>query len=233
MSNQTRNPRGGHAAAVIESLESRTLLSGAAVYGNALKVVGDADSANSILVADSADGSTVEVAVQTTDALGVTTVWGMCFPKSLGFTKVSVRGGNRFDSIRVDQTAGPFTMPMRIDGRGDNDEIYSGDGDDVIVGGKGSDYIEAGAGDDTVFGDVDNDALFGMDGDDVLWGGRGDDYVDGGNGNDKLGGVLGTNQLIGGAGRDTFVVRSLAANPGSEALAEEDVLKVVKTKSEK
>src|SRR5688500_12019655 len=117
MNKQHCNLRGGHAAAaVIETLEPRTLLSGASVHGDVLKVVGDMNSPNSILVANSADGSAVEVSIEFTNRRGVSKVLGMSFPKSLGFSKVVIRGGNKYDCIRVDQTAGPFTMPMRIDG---------------------------------------------------------------------------------------------------------------------
>ena len=66
----------------------------------------------------------------------------------------------------------------------DNDEdIYTGAGNDLMYGRGGNDILSGGAGDDALVGGVGNDILRGGSGDDILIGGTGDDTLDGGEGN--------------------------------------------------
>ncbi len=80
------------------------------------------------------------------------------------------------------------------------DEIYAGDGDDIvdmtskafaylgegmtIHGGNGNDTIWANKGSNVLCGDAGNDRLVGASGDDILDGGSGDDSLHGGGGSD-------------------------------------------------
>ncbi|EGW52476.1 hypothetical protein HMPREF1022_00603 [Desulfovibrio sp. 6_1_46AFAA] len=60
----------------------------------------------------------------------------------------------------------------------------------------GNDQLYGGEGDDILFGMGGNDQLFGGSGDDYLFGGGGDDYLDGGSGEDKLYGGSGSDILV-------------------------------------
>ena len=79
------------------------------------------------------------------------------------------------------------------------ENVFAGQGDDVIFGNSANNRIYAGPGHDMAFGD---------DGDDQLWGRAGDDVLRGDNGDDEIIGGLGSDLLIGGLGRDTFVFSS-------------------------
>lgn len=90
-----------------------------------------------------------------------------------------------------------------------NDEIWSGDGDDLIVAAAGNDVLGGGVGDDTIRGGDGNDLFYGGKdaGDtglnDVLDGGGGNDVIFGGAGNDQIDGGSGADDLFSGGGADT------------------------------
>lgn len=67
-----------------------------------------------------------------------------------------------------------------IFGRGGNDNLQAGAGNDFINGGLGSDDLFGGTGNDTVLGDKGNDDLFGGAGADRMSGGKGKDSLSGG-----------------------------------------------------
>lgn len=222
------------ANSTVEPLENRTLFSAAVVAHSVLRVVAPSNAMNTVTVADSADGTAVEVSIHSVNGRGVTKDFNASYPKSLGFQRVHVRGGVFADTITVGSESAPFTMSVRIDAKSGNDTITGGAGDDILVGGVGDDTIHAGGGNDVVFGKQGNDTIFGEDGDDVIWGGAGDDTEDGGAGDDKLGGIVGTNTLTGGAGHDEFVAmgNGLAGNPSNDFNAAEDVLTLTKKKDD-
>ncbi|GAA6179077.1 hypothetical protein NBRC116594_05150 [Shimia sp. NS0008-38b] len=98
-------------------------------------------------------------------------------------------------------------------GFGGNDIIATNGGFDTVYGGDGNDRIEGGKGDDTVFGDAGSDALYGhggddslkgLDGNDTVSGNQGDDTLLGGEGNDELRGGDDNDTLNGGKGSDTL-----------------------------
>ena len=74
----------------------------------------------------------------------------------------------------------------RIDGRGEDDFIQTGNGQDRLTGGDGDDRVFAGENDDTLFGNAGADALNGEGGADTLEGGTGDDTLSGGFGRDTF-----------------------------------------------
>jgi Ca2+-binding RTX toxin-like protein len=212
---------------LFETLEHRTLLSASAfLSGHHLIVNGNEASTNTIKVGYNDDGSEIDVRVDWRTSRGVAKTLLASFPVSEGINRVVIRGGQRADTITIDQTNQPFDIATRINGRKGNDTITAGDEADRINGGLGDDVIDAGDGNDTVWGAKGADNINGGDGNDVLWGGVGNDTVNGGNGNDKLGGVFGTNNLQGGDGEDTFIVRSLDRAPGNDYDAQEDILKI-------
>src|SRR3954451_4205448 len=117
---------------------------------------------------------------------------------------ITLRGGDRNDSLRIDDANGAFTdtIPTTISGGDGNDTLeggqtkvaaenehfYGGDGNDVVDGGKGADTASLGAGDDTFRWDN----------------GEGSDVIDGGDGADTM--------VFNGAGINENV--TLSANAG-------------------
>ncbi len=91
-----------------------------------------------------------------------------------------------------------------IEGRGGDDTIFGGDDADELRGGRGADDVNGGEGKDTIFGGRDDDLLSGDDGSDTLNGGQGDDTLNGGTGNDVLMGDNGHDELDGGSKNDTL-----------------------------
>ncbi|MBS9771917.1 MAG: hypothetical protein J7F05_16060, partial [Trichodesmium erythraeum GBRTRLIN201] len=83
-----------------------------------------------------------------------------------------------------------------------NDLVSSAEGNDLLRGDGGADTLTAGEGDDTIDGGADNDDIKGEAGDDKLFGGDGDDTVLGAEGNDLLRGDGGNDTLSGGEGDD-------------------------------
>jgi hypothetical protein len=75
------------------------------------------------------------------------------------------------------------------------DNIYAGEGGNVIFG-KG--------GNDSIFGRLRDDFIVGMDGDDILSGSDGNDTLAGGDGNDQLTGSYGNDTYDGGPGYDFY-----------------------------
>jgi Ca2+-binding RTX toxin-like protein len=209
-----------------ESLERRTLFANAHVAGEFLAVHGDPGATNTINITDSTDGQSLDVSVTSVTRRGVTKTFNASFPKSLGYTRVHVRGGQRADVINFGSEAAPFTMDVRVNGFAGADTINAGTGNDQLIGGLGADVIHAGAGNDVVRGGWGKDQLFGEDGDDVLWGALGDDEIYAGNGNDKLGGILGTNKMLGGDGADEFLMRSQDQNPDNDFVLGIDTLTI-------
>jgi Ca2+-binding RTX toxin-like protein len=103
--------------------------------------------------------------------------------------------------------------PSYVEGRGGDDTILQGAGQDAVWGGSGGDDIRSGRGDDLAYGgtgddhlrgEAGNDELYGGAGDDALLTGRGNDLAFGGQGNDHLIGEQGQDTLYGGAGDDTI-----------------------------
>jgi Ca2+-binding RTX toxin-like protein len=92
----------------------------------------------------------------------------------------------------------------RVWGRGGDDPLRGGDGDDVLVGDFGG--SGNGSGNDTLLGDAGDDQLYGEEGDDVLIGGTGSDQYAGGAGSDLL--IFDKDRASdtawGGAARDIF-----------------------------
>ncbi len=129
--------------------------------------------------------------------------------------------------------------PIKIDGRGGNDDIavgldlpctlIGGSGNDTIAGTGTTDTIEGGPGDDSLSGGSSYDSIEGGEGRDTLrgdagWdslrGGPGNDHIDGGTGNDTLFGGAGNDALFGQAGDDGLVpgsgVDSLYGGSGAD-----------------
>ncbi|QIY01925.1 retention module-containing protein [Bordetella bronchiseptica] len=99
------------------------------------------------------------------------------------------------------------------DTRGGNDELYGGDGDDILYGqggndklygGDGDDILYGGAGTDELRGGAGNDELYGGEGKDLLIGGQGDDILHGGGGSDTFKWELNDQGVVGAPAHDTI-----------------------------
>lgn len=105
-----------------------------------------------------------------------------------------------------------------IFGTADNDEIYSGKGDDKVWGRDGQDKLFGGEGVNTIGGGAGNDIVgtgqgvggtgYGGAGNDTLYGGGGGKTLYGGAGNDTLYSGATASTMYGGEGNDTFFVKA-------------------------
>jgi Ca2+-binding RTX toxin-like protein len=196
----------------IETLETRRLLSGAALgTDGVLRVWGDDLKTNSITVSNSPDGLSVDVTVRSTNSLGVVKDFARSFLKSAGITSMWVTGGSKDDFINASNVNGNVTLAMRVDGRGGSDTINTGDGNDLVYAGGGNDDVDThngndrvfgGLGDDTVDAGGDNDRVSGGWGNDTLRLGGGDDFARGDAGNDFIYGHNGMDTIYGCGGLD-------------------------------
>jgi Ca2+-binding RTX toxin-like protein len=93
-----------------------------------------------------------------------------------------------------------------------NDTIHGDDGDDILVG-ESTDRVSSGAL-DIIYGDAGNDLIFGGGGNDWLFGGDGGDIVDGGEGSDFIVGGVGADILVGSA--DSTAAGGPAATTGGD-----------------
>ncbi|GAB4524933.1 MAG: hypothetical protein Tsb0014_03800 [Pleurocapsa sp.] len=104
-----------------------------------------------------------------------------------------------------------ITASEPINGDAGNNNLFGGDGDDIINGEAGFDTLNGGLGNDQLFGGADDDVLKGGDGldtlngesgNDKLFGGNDDDVLKDGDGFDTLNGESGNDTLNSGAGND-------------------------------
>lgn len=100
----------------------------------------------------------------------------------------------------------PFTVPAELTGGNGNDEIVTGEGDDIVDGGNDADVIQTYGGDDIVDGGSARDRIDTSSGDDIIRAGPGDDSVDGGPGVDFMWGQGGDDRMRGGPGYDPLAL---------------------------
>ncbi|MGV2390689.1 MAG UNVERIFIED_CONTAM: hypothetical protein LVR29_28170 [Microcystis novacekii LVE1205-3] len=67
-----------------------------------------------------------------------------------------------------------------------NDNIFGGNGSDLLIGEAGADTLSGGNNTDYLFGGADNDVLLGGAGNDLVYGGYGNDILTGGTGADAF-----------------------------------------------
>ncbi|QEL21585.1 hypothetical protein FQV39_02550 [Bosea sp. F3-2] len=126
----------------------------------------------------------------------------------------SIDGGDGYDTLDLSAASGALYVDMasgRMAGAGigvqtfvNIENLFFGDGDNVVTGGNGDDSFDGGAGNDTLNGGAGDDTLLGGLGNDTLKGGSGDDLLDGGAGDDNLSGGSGDDILLGGLGNDVL-----------------------------
>ncbi len=119
-------------------------------------------------------------------------------------------GTDDSDSLSVDSALfinNPADYPTLISRRENGSIVIGGNGDDTLTGTavvSAVDEIYGGNGNDVLGGLVGDDQLFGESGNDTLSGSNGQDTLDGGDGNDQLNGGLGDDFFIGGKDNDTL-----------------------------
>jgi len=145
---------------IIESLESRTLLS-VSLDSGVLSISGT-DNADKIAIRAISDTQ-----IRVFDNKQIT-----YFNKAdVSGISVDARGGNdRVEIVRVSLHGG-IDLPTTVLGGSGNDTLSGSSGNDSLVGGDGNDLLLGGRGDDTLLGEAGNDRLIGAEGDDVLRGG--------------------------------------------------------------
>lgn len=209
----------------VETLEDRRLFASATLASTGvLTVNGAAALSNTIVIAESTDGTKLNVAIAAT---GSSAAVNKTFTTA-NVKRIVVNGGGAADIIKVGQTGKPTLMPTVVWAGLGNDTIKTGAGNDTIHGGKGNDLIYSNAGRDVVFGYDGNDSIYGGKGNDTLWGGGNKDTIYGEDGDDFIGGFQGVNAGYGGLGKDTFYVASTLTGsfPVNDFQVDVDVLKI-------
>lgn len=97
-----------------------------------------------------------------------------------------------------------------------DDDIRTGDGNDVLLGNGGHDTLHAGAGDDIVNAGTGSDRAFGGDGNDLLNMEDGNDFAEGGLGNDTVNAGDGDDVVYGDLQGDNL----LDSDPGISSFAQ-------------
>lgn len=159
-------------------------------------------------------GSTVQVSSSAGDFAGAT---GACTSSGsansyqcTGVVRMVVNGSSAADEV----LALSSPVPMEVHGGSGDDDIATGDSDDVVYGDGGSDgigpyggddFVDGGDGDDwQLRGDAGNDVVNGGAGNDHVQGNEDDDVVSGGAGNDEVNGDNGSNYNLDTDGDDTL-----------------------------
>ena len=216
-----RRPVKAPVAGQLDGLESRQLLSAAALFINGeLNVLSDSNESIQVGSVGVAGSESVQVLINGVVATTVSSV------ATSSVTSIVVRGGNlqnvidlsavslatypNLTGIDVDAGHGADTVLGSLDldetlrGNHGDDLITCQDGDSTAIGGDGNDTIDGGAGNDNLQADDGNDSVLGGDGDDTIDGHDGDDVIDAGLGNDAVTAGDGEDAVSGGEGNDTI-----------------------------
>ncbi len=125
----------------------------------------------------------------------------------------TLTGGHDYVTSDVDELFGGEGDDLLISGQTDapteatahkGDHLYGELGNDTLLGGLANDRLYGGDGHDYLAGDGGDDSLEGNVGNDTLDGGSGNDYLKGGGGNDDITGWEGADTIYGGDGDDTL-----------------------------
>lgn len=170
--------------AMLENLESRTLLSATLDQGELL-VIGTKKN----------DYISIIIEASTPDQVTVTVNKDVRRFLRNAIEKINVQAGQGDDVIFMNDRDARLNFPTRLYGSGGNDTIHGASGRDRIYGGRG---------DDVLSGWGNRDVIYGESGNDELDGGLGNDYIDGAEGNDTITGGAGIDYLFGGSGNDLF-----------------------------
>ena len=200
-----QSPRPAAAAALVEPLEARRLLSATGLvtlHGGTLMIRGSSQGENEVRVYRDPTTNVVSVSVYTESAK---TAAVRSFAQTYDLAAISrvvVKGGRFNDLIQVGADDDLWTVPVHATGGGGIDAIYTGAGDDLMHGGDGDDVIQAGGGANLVFGHKGRDTITTKAGNDLIHGGDGDDTIDAGDGDNWVHAGKGADHVVAGLGAD-------------------------------
>ncbi|MBC7785677.1 MAG: PKD domain-containing protein [Burkholderiales bacterium] len=190
--------------AVVETLETRQMLSAVSFEGGVLSITGLANKSNNMTVR--VKGHRV-----------ITNLNGDTSSRRLaGLKSITITGGDKNDAIDVDPR---MTLPVTILSRAGNDRIRAGNGNDRIEGGAGNDVIYGQRGNDRISGNSGHDRVYGGIGRDTINGGTGLDRMHGGDSDDTFTHPEKRDRIVGGRGRDSVVKvgeGTIGSTPGDD-----------------
>lgn len=117
---------------------------------------------------------------------------------------------------------------ISVDGGGEDDVIFSPEGDNSLATGAGNDIMGGSEGNDTLSGQEGNDIIAGLGGSDDLRGGKGNDTLTGGGISFTEGRLYvtvdttGIDTLTGGEGNDLFVLGGESSSTSGEIIIHYD-----------
>jgi Ca2+-binding RTX toxin-like protein len=208
----------------LESLEQRRLMS-ISVVNHVLSINGAGNEPNTIVFGLAPGGQSIYADLSYPKPKGGTFSQSMTYPLSRKFRMVSINGGNKNDSITVDQTNGLFSIVTHINTHNGNDTVIGGAEADRIVLGNGIDSVNSGDGNDSLFAGGGPDTLVGGNGNNQLHSGPGHDTLIAGNGENIYVDPYGHTTLQGGTGHDTYILTDLRLDPDNNYNSAKDTLK--------
>jgi len=208
----------------IESLESRQLMS-ISVVNHVLSINGSGKEPNTITFGLAPGGQSIYAELSYPTPKGQIYTESVTYPLTRKFRMVSVNGGNKSDSITVDQTNGPFNILTHINTHNGNDTVTGGAEADKVVLGNGIDVVNSGDGNDSLFAGKGPDTLVGGNGNDQLHSGPRHDTLIAGNGDNIFVDPYGHTTLQGGTGHDLYILIDFRLDPDNNYNAAKDKIK--------
>jgi len=141
----------------------------------------------------------------TTDSLRITSFFGKDETAGKNEVEFELRfaDGSSWERAAIEANVSTgLTVGESLIGDNDDNQLRSGEGNDLLDGRDGNDMLWGGSGADSLRGGSGNDQLWGEDGNDELLGGDGNDSIQGNPGDDHLNGEIGEDYLWGGRGND-------------------------------
>src|SRR3954468_19549993 len=156
--------------AILETLETRQMMSSVTLADGVMVIQGNSNSANQIGIHTENNRVWAVTANGSSKRFDVATV-----------RQIRIIGGEKSDSVDVD--AG-VKIPVYVQTGNGNDTIVSGAGNDTIRAGNGRDVVTTGAGSDSIRAGNGNDRITAGSGSDRIEAGNGSDVINDGQGGD-------------------------------------------------
>jgi Ca2+-binding RTX toxin-like protein len=211
----------------IETLENRRLFSIGFAH-HVLSIHGSGGSENTIVVSVTPDHQSLS-AYLAYPFRGKIRVNTLTVPFSRGIRLIAINGGNRSDSITIDQSNGSIPILTRIWTGNGNDTVVGGDEPDHIKLGNGIDQVTTGNGADILLAGSGPDTMVAGNGNDTIHAGPGNDVIVAGNGTDAFLDPFGHNTITAGTGHDLYVLKNINLDP-TNFQADKDTWKPFPTK---
>ncbi len=177
-----------------------------------LKITGAGGAPNTIVVSQTADHQSLTASLSFPWRTANRT-YNLTVPFSRGIRLIVINGGNKSDSITIDQTNGAFSILTKIYTHNGNDTVTGGDEPDYVKVGNGIDVVSSGEGNDSLFAGLGPDTLIGGNGNDQIHAGPGRDAIVAGNGTDAFIDPFGHNTITAGTGHDVYILKDIKLDP--------------------